>query len=356
MSTMRWVRSLLFALAIVGTASTSFAGVFFSITVGTPPPGLVYYAQPPCPGYGYIWVPGYWAYGPYGFFWVPGTWVTAPEPGLLWTPGYWAWDGDGDDYVWNAGYWAPQVGFYGGIDYGYGYNGYGYQGGYWNQGRFYYNTAVNNVSGSNVRYVYTQSVSNTTVVNRVSYNGGRGGTSARPTREQLDVARRPYSRATPAQERLQQDASSRPELRESVNHGMPRIAATSRPDVFSGRGVVAARPSSEWHGPAARERNQGRAPEVNRPARSFEPSREGNGRGWQRTSPAPPPPSRMQSQRDVYRTPPPERPRTVERPPMYAPPARSMGRRESQPPPRQARPTYRPGNNKVQSKSQDRPR
>ena len=41
------------------------------------------------PGSGYLWTPGYWAYGPEGYFWVPGTWVQPPDrraavdPGLL---------------------------------------------------------------------------------------------------------------------------------------------------------------------------------------------------------------------------------------------------------------------------------
>ena len=75
-----------------------------------------------------IWTPGYWAYAnDYDdYYWVPGTWVMAPEPGLLWTPAYWGWGGNG--YVFYQGYWGQQVGFYGGISYGYGYFGEGYQG------------------------------------------------------------------------------------------------------------------------------------------------------------------------------------------------------------------------------------
>ena len=45
----------------------------------------------------------------------------APEVGFLWTPGYWGWGGDG--FVFYEGYWGPQVGFYGGINYGFGYFG-----------------------------------------------------------------------------------------------------------------------------------------------------------------------------------------------------------------------------------------
>ena len=99
------------------------------------PPPLPVYDQPPIPGSGYIWAPGYWAWSTdVGWYWVPGTWVLPPAIGLLWTPAYWAYS-DGA-YVLYDGYWAPEVGFYGGIDYGFGYTGYGYEGGYWNDGPF----------------------------------------------------------------------------------------------------------------------------------------------------------------------------------------------------------------------------
>ena len=98
---------------------------------------------------------------------MPGTWVLVPEPGLLWTPGYWA-RSDGL-YVWHAGYWGPQVSFYGGVNYGYGYSGTGYQGAYWNNGALYYNRSVNNVNVTNVHNVYNTTVVNNTTVNNVSY-------------------------------------------------------------------------------------------------------------------------------------------------------------------------------------------
>src|SRR5215467_6614349 len=118
--------SLLFALVMLALPRTAPAQFAVAITIA--PPALPVYEQPICPGPGYLWTPGYWAWGPDGYYWVPGTWALAPV-GLLWTPGYWAWD-DGA-FVWNAGYWAPQIGFYGGIFYGFGYVGIGYAGGYW---------------------------------------------------------------------------------------------------------------------------------------------------------------------------------------------------------------------------------
>ena len=98
------------------------------------PPALPVYEQPLCPGEGYIWTPGYWAWSDDdGYYWVPGTWVLAPETGYLWTPGYWGFN-DGV-YLWNAGYWGPHIGFYGGINYGFGYFGEGFAGGEWRGGR-----------------------------------------------------------------------------------------------------------------------------------------------------------------------------------------------------------------------------
>ena len=65
---------LLFAITIFALAGTASAGIILSI-IGIAPPPLPIYEQPLCPGDGYIWTPGYWAYGDDGFFWVPGTWV-----------------------------------------------------------------------------------------------------------------------------------------------------------------------------------------------------------------------------------------------------------------------------------------
>ena len=88
-----------------------------AISVDFAPPPLPVYDQSPIPGPGYIWVPGYWMWSAdVGWYWVPGTWVLPPAVGLLWTPGYWAYN-DGA-YAFYDGYWAPEVGFYGGIDYG----------------------------------------------------------------------------------------------------------------------------------------------------------------------------------------------------------------------------------------------
>ena len=126
MSRSRFIVPVLLSLGAAAGPSAAFGQVGISVNITFAPPALPVYVQPPLPELGYIWTPGYWAYGPDGYYWVPGTWVLPPEPGLLWTPGWWGWNNG--VYVFNEGYWGPTVGFYGGIDYGYGYGGDGYQG------------------------------------------------------------------------------------------------------------------------------------------------------------------------------------------------------------------------------------
>jgi hypothetical protein len=193
-----------------------------------------------------MWTPGYWAYSPddQDYYWVPGTWVQAPMPGYLWTPGYWGWGGD--RFVWNEGYWGTHIGFYGGVNYGYGYGGSGYEGGYWNNGAFYYNRSVNNVgSATFVTNVYTKTVYNNVTVNNVSYNGGEGGTTVQPTAEERVAASERHIAPTPEQTQHQHMASTNPALKASVNHGKPTIAATSKPGVF-GHGVVGAKAAAPY--------------------------------------------------------------------------------------------------------------
>src|SRR5262249_58565795 len=133
--------------------------------------------EPPIPADGYIWTPGYWAWDDNtGYYWVPGTWVMPPQAGLLWTPGYWGWN-DGV-YAFHEGYWGPEVGFYGGVSYGFGYGGVGYEGGYWRGGAFFYKPSVNKFSKAGVNNVYKKTV----VVNKTNqarHKRGEWGTKGR---------------------------------------------------------------------------------------------------------------------------------------------------------------------------------
>src|SRR5579859_4653700 len=209
-----------------------------------PPPPLPDYEQPPCPEDGYIWTPGYWHWNGSDYYWVPGTWVQPPRVGVLWTPGYWAFIGG--VYGWHAGYWGPHVGFYGGVNYGYGYVGVGYVGGRWDGDRYHYNTAVNNVNTTVIHNTYNQTVvNNVTVnnvtVNKVSYNGGSGGIAVAPTAQERAAAQEPHVPPTPMQRQHVQEAARNPALAAQANGGHPAIAATPRPAAFNASGVVGAR-------------------------------------------------------------------------------------------------------------------
>ena len=243
MRKMQFCGLILLAVIMLALPSGASAQISVGVAVHIGPLALPVYEQPICPGPGYLWTPGYWAYGPDGYYWVPGTWVVAPAVGLLWTPGYWGWGGGG--YIWHAGYWGPHVGFFGGINYGFGYGGVGFVGGRWEHGVFAYNTAVMHVNTTVIHTTYVdRTVVRNVTVNRVSYNGGTGGITARANREEMAAEREHHVAATSMQTQHEHSASTNRALFASENHGRPAIAATARPGEFSGHGVVAAREST----------------------------------------------------------------------------------------------------------------
>jgi WXXGXW repeat (2 copies) len=221
------VRRLIVGAALVAAPAASFAGVFVSVTIA--PPVLPVYTQPLCPGDGYLWNPGYWAYGDAGYYWVPGVWVRPPQVGLLWTPGYWGWGGG--VYVFHAGYWGPHVGFYGGVNYGFGYGGSGFYGGRWDGGHFAYNTAVVNVNRTVIHNTYVdRTYVNSTYVNhsRTSFNGGAGGIQAHPSAQEAAFSRENHIAATAEQQNHVQMARADRGNLSSVNGGRPQYAAQPR--------------------------------------------------------------------------------------------------------------------------------
>ncbi len=210
------------ALLFCAVPRPASAGIAISITVA--PPILPVYAQPPCPVEGYIWTPGYWAYAAAGYYWVPGVWVAPPSVGFLWTPGYWGFVGS--NYIWRAGYWGPHVGFYGGVNYGFGYAGVGYVGGFWAGSVFRYNTAVTSVNTAVIRNVYVDRtvIRNTYVANRVSFNGA-GGINARPSWQEQAAMREQHTPPVAMQISHQQNASNDRAQFASFNHGQPGVTA-----------------------------------------------------------------------------------------------------------------------------------
>ncbi|WP_298354269.1 hypothetical protein [Rhodoblastus sp.] len=262
----------------IALASVSFAGLAAAIPVAQArmvcrevvdeaPPPLPEYQQPPIPGPGYVWTPGYWSVSDdSGYYWVPGTWAQPPRPGLLWTPGYWGWS-DGA-FLFHAGYWAATVGYYGGVNYGYGYGGSGYQGGYWRGDNFFYNRTVNNINNVAITNVYEKPV----IVNRgprVSYSGGPGGVVATPTQQEAAIARQERIPPTQAQVTHVQMAAKNPALQLKQNNGHPPIAATPRPAEFNVPGATAGRPGpgAPHAGPAVTPQGLPHAPGQAEPPR-----------------------------------------------------------------------------------------
>ena len=208
------------------TPAPAKAGIFISVRIG--PPILPVYVQPPCPTPGYLWTPGYWAYGPAGYYWVPGVWVAPPQVGVLWTPGYWGLASG--LYVWHAGYWGPHVGFYGGINYGFGYGGFGFIGGGWSGGVYRYNTAYANLNTTIIHntYVNRTVINNTTIVNnRYSFNGP-GGITRQPSPQENAYAHEQHFQPTPNQFAHEHTASLDRNQFASVNHGNPAYASLDR--------------------------------------------------------------------------------------------------------------------------------
>ena len=210
------------------TSPPAVAQISIGISVNIAPPILPVYVQPVLPAPGYIWTPGYWAWNPDAadYYWVPGTWVQPPQVGVLWTPGFWGWTNGA--YIFHGGYWGPTIGFYGGVNYGFGYTGSGFLGGQWRDGQYYYNSSVSNVKNVSVTNVYNKQVivNNTT---NVSYNGGTGGTTAKATPEELAAEKAPHIAPTAEQVHHADVAKVDPANRFSNNHGKPVNAAVSKP-------------------------------------------------------------------------------------------------------------------------------
>jgi hypothetical protein len=240
------IPALMFCLGAAPTLSQ--AAVIVGVSVNFAPPVLPVYEQPPLPEPGYLWSPGYWAWDGSDYYWVPGTWVEPPSDGMLWTPGYWGWQ-DGL-YVWNEGYWGPTVGFYGGVNYGFGYTGVGYQGGYWHGGAFFYNRSVANFGNVNIVNVYNAPVQ-VHETTRVSFNGGQGGLRAQPSVDERRAMSEHHIAPTGMQMQQMQRARSMPELHAKQNGGRPQVLTTARAGDFSHPGPGAGlhnHPQNQDHG------------------------------------------------------------------------------------------------------------
>jgi hypothetical protein len=215
---------VLSVVAAFMTFDVSKAQVDVSLSVQIAPPELPVYSQPPCPYDGYMWAPGYWAYNNDGYYWVPGAWVYPPNPGYLWTPSYWGFAGG--NYGWHSGYWGEHVGFYGGVNYGYGYGGVGFGGGRWEGNSFRYNTAVMNVNTTVIHNTYVDRTVVNTISNRTSFNGA-GGITTRPTSTEQAAMHENHVMPTAEQNSHRVNAAKDRNQFASVNHGHPSKLSTS---------------------------------------------------------------------------------------------------------------------------------
>lgn len=320
-----------------------------------PPPPLPDYNQPPCPGDGYIWTPGYWNYANSGYYWVPGVWVLAPYVGALWTPPWWGfYEGR---YRWHPGYWGTHIGFYGGVNYGHGYTGHGYYGGYWNRNTFVYNRSASNVNTNLVHNVYDQRV-NVQENSRASYNGGPRGIDARPLAAEVAALRETHTRPVAVQVEHVRAAESNREQFASVNGGRPKQMAQARPLATPNR-APAARPAPEQQVRAATSNVPARPetplarPEPNRPNQARPETRPGiperqapqaAARSLPESRPRQPQPERSQPERSTRQarpeTPARAMPQARPEPAPRAAQARPEPQREARPEPqREARPT-----------------
>ena len=182
---MKFSTVALATMLFVGLSLTSsFAQV--GISIGIAPPPIPIYEQPYAPAAGYIWTPGYWAYDS-GYYWVPGVWILPPRDRIPLDPRILGLQRAAITSSTKAT-GARRVGFYGGINYGYGYGGHGYYGGRWAGNTFRYNTAVTRVNTSVIHntYVNNQVVRNTG--SRASFNGP-GGTTAKATAKEQAAAK-----------------------------------------------------------------------------------------------------------------------------------------------------------------------
>jgi WXXGXW repeat (2 copies) len=225
------IRIMLVAAFIVVpmlTLPVAQAQIGVALSINIAPPALPVYEQPPLPAPGYLWTPGYWSYGEAGYFWVPGVWAQPPSAGLLWTPGYWGFEGG--VYGWHRGYWGPHVGFYGGVNYGFGFGGVGFAGGEWRGGVFAYNSAVANFGSVHVTNVYENRtiVEQTTIVNvnHVSFNGGVG-IQVHASAVEMQAANERHFEATADQAQHEHFAAQDRAQLASVNQGRPATMASA---------------------------------------------------------------------------------------------------------------------------------
>jgi hypothetical protein len=312
-----------------------------------------------------MWTPGYWAYGDDGYYWVPGAWVPAPYDGALWTPGYWGWS-DGL-YVFHDGYWGDHVGYYGGVNYGFGYMGIGFAGGMWRGHDFLYNTEVMHVDNRFIHNTYRDRdiVNRYTIVNdrHVAFSGGPGGIRHEPRPEERMADHDRHINRTPVQQQHESGARSDRSSYFNSNHGRPQTPAVSRPlggDMRSTPGMQQqGRPGSQNQPGTQQQRpgyqNQQQAQPQTRPGQTQPQQQTRPGYQNQRqpqTRPSPQPQAQPQS-RPSYQ--PQQQQRPAQAQPQLQQRPQAQPQQQSRPAP-QSRPAAQPQSHPAAQPKGDKPK
>jgi hypothetical protein len=215
-----------------------------AVSTNQAPPPLPDEEQPTNSQEGTLWTPGYWSWHGQRYDWVRGSWMLPPKLGLLWTPAYWGFTGG--YYVFHPGYWAQQVGYYGGINYGFGYNGSGFVGGRWVGNSFQYNSAVSHVNTGIIHNTYEEAVIDHDHAGgtRASYTAGPGASPGAPATHFAQApVQRPIAQPTARAVTAPMSAASQPAVAVASRPSTPRVAeihdaATHSADGQSQRGAV----------------------------------------------------------------------------------------------------------------------
>ena len=86
-----------------GAPTDTTVGAPGSQTVASSPPEKLYEQMTPSPGYGYVWLDGYWHWNGYEWAWVNGRWERQQE-GLVYVEPFY--DYVAGQYVYTPGYWS----------------------------------------------------------------------------------------------------------------------------------------------------------------------------------------------------------------------------------------------------------
>ena len=116
-------------------------------------------------------------------------------------------------YAFHDGYWGDSVGYYGGVNYGFGFGGVGFAGGEWRGHDFAYNTAVVHVDERIVHVTFVdENVVRIGIVsnpNQIAYNGGPSGIQHSATAEEQTASRETHVAPTTVQTQHAKDGRGR---------------------------------------------------------------------------------------------------------------------------------------------------